>query len=178
MGRSDDSAATNILKLLREGPDLEWQVSELIKHFNNRWNRANVDNSLLRLHKNGSVKKKKEGTHVWFSAVAGQVAPVAAEKPAKAQKAGKPAEPVAVSKPVEALVGEPTKAPAPPSAADAVVALLAKWPNYEMSVADIFEELARKYPRKRMEKAIDRVVAKGLVLKVKDAGRVFYSIGP
>ncbi len=160
-----------IVNLFAAQPDMEWRIAEIVAAGDNKWNAANVANSLARMFKAGKVKKNVNGGAWWSAASA---APVNV-KPAKAAA---PASTTAASpNPVpSAVVGEPKPAEAGSTAAAFILDLLKRHPDYEMQVSDIWEECDRKWKRQTIFNTLDKLVAGGKVARVKDDGKVWFSI--
>jgi predicted transcriptional regulator len=162
MPKKTGTASEFMLVTLAADPSLEWSVRELMEKAGDSWTEANVYNTLTRLHAAGKLKRAKDGHAVWWS-IAG------AQEPDPA--------PVVVDE-VD-VVPEAADAPVPsdgPTAAGFVLDLLARHPDYEMSVTDIWEEADRKWKRQTMANTLDRLVEKGSVVRVKDGGSVWFSI--
>ena len=62
--------------------------------------------------------------------------------------------------------------------ADAVLALLAQFPDAEMRVPDVTAELDGAWPEADVVVALDALVAAQRVLRVNDAGTLWYSLSP
>ena len=77
----------------------------------------------------------------------------------------------------EAAIAQPESTSSEgPTAQSFIVDLLTRHPDYEMQVADIWEEAERKWKQQTVANTLERLVAKGVVARVKDGRNVWFSI--
>ncbi len=170
------TASQFVLDLLGKQPDLEWRIREILDASGNRWREANVYNTLTRLLEAGKVKKALTDRQAWWS-IAGDTtvtAAVAVLAPAPTPAAVRA--PAAAPTPVAAAAETPEARGEPAStAASFIVDLLTRYPDYEMQVADIWEEADRKWKQQTVANTLELLVAKGVVSRVKDGRNVWFS---
>ena len=170
MPRKNLTASEFVTQTLTADATLEWRVSDFIDKAAGRWTEANVYNTLTRLHAAGQVKRVKDGHAAWWSAPAGIALTTARPEPG---------EPAPVPEPAKeaAPIGQSESPAAEGSTAQAfIVDLLTRHADCEMQVHDIWEESARKWKQQTVANTLDRLVAKGVVARVKDGRHVWYSI--
>ncbi len=171
---SSSTASQFILDLLGKQPELEWRIREILDASGNKWREANVYNTLTRLLEAGKVKKTLSDRQAWWS-IAGVVGSTAVAGPAP------------VPAPAPEAAPTPTTAAAaavPPASADElastakafIVDLLSRHPDYEMQVADVWEEADRKWTQQTVANTLERLVAKGVVTRIKEGRNVWFSI--
>ncbi len=174
-----DTAAQFILDLLAQLPDHEWRVAEIAEASGHRWTDANIYTTLTRLAASGTVKKAVTDRQAWWS-IGGEPVAVpevaAPAEPVAAAPVAKPA-PVAKLAPVRAVARSPIAAPddSTVTAAEFITDLLARHPDYEMSVNDIWEEADRRWAAQTVFNTLERLVVAGKVVRVKDGRHVWYS---
>ena len=175
---SSGTAAQFILDLLGRQPDLEWRIREILDTSGNRWREANVHNTLTRLLEAGKVKKTLTARQAWWSIVGGAGSTtVAAPLEAPAPSAVPAHTPAAAPLTSEAAAIPVAVSDEPARTANAfIVDLLTRHPDYEMQVADIWEEADRNWKQQTVANTLERLVTKGVVLRVKDGRNVWFSI--
>ena len=187
MPKKTGTAAEYVLQVLASQPDAEWRLAELVADCEKCWTEANMYNTLTRLLASGKVKKTVDGRSAWWSIASGHAA-----APAPVSKGPTPAGLKRASAPVSkspapapgaltvAKAPKQTKAhaasqkpPGPRSggATAFVLQLLRAYPDYEMSVDDIYEEAERKWTKDNISNTMGRLLEKGLVTRVTDPNR-------
>ncbi len=172
MPKKNLTASEFVLQTLAADQTLEWRVGDLMEKAAGRWTEANVYNTLTRLHAAGKIKRTKDGHAAWWSAPTNIVSTPEVSEPASMVPVLDPAEeraPAAKIQPPELAVEGPT-------AQAFIVDLLTRHPDYEMQVADIWEESARKWKQQTVANTLERLVVKGIVTRVKDGRNVWFSI--
>ena len=173
MPRKNPTATEFVLQTLAADRTLEWRVGDLMEKAAGRWTEANVYNSLTRLHAAGTIKRTKDGHAAWWSAPAGFASPAAQPEPVETA----PVQVIPDEASAEAAIAQPESTSSEgPTAQSFIVDLLTRHPDYEMQVADIWEEAERKWKQQTVANTLERLVAKGVVARVKDGRNVWFSI--
>lgn len=194
-GAEPTTASEFVLHLLDNDPELEWKTAEIVEAGQNRWNEPNVHKSLVRLHRAGKIGKTVNGRSTWWSSA---LAKTGAAKAAKAEQSGDQAakrsttsatraeKAVKVApkaeKPAKKAATPTTSAPTTEAekrsgnAYNAILDLLTRFPQYELQVADIFEELGGKWARPTLSNNLEALVQAGKVTRLKEDRKVWYSV--
>ncbi len=165
------TATQFVVELLTSKPDLEWRIAEIVQVGGQKWTEPNVYKSLDRLFKAGKVKKTVNGG-VWWSAATAASTTLAPAKTASSAAAAKSATPSASAPQEPVTAAEQSTG----SAAQFILDLLTRHPDYEMQVNDIYEEAERKWAAQTISNTVEKLVKQGSVARVKDGRRVWYSI--
>ena len=170
MPRKNLTASEFVMQTLTADTTLEWRVGDLMEKAAGRWTEANVYNTLTRLHATGKIKRTKDGHAVWWSAVAGQPT-----LPPNVDNTPDVALVVEQAAPTVAPAGDTPPHAEGPTAQVFIVDLLTRHPDYEMQVSDIWEEADRRWKQQTVANTLKRLVANGVVTRVKDGRNVWFS---